>query len=368
MSPVVGAATKAAAAERPATDWRDWLGVVAPHLGSPLGSSPGIDAWRRRLAGWMATGPAVIEIRLASETPPRLDFSTRLSHPAQAEVLAPRFEGTVPRSLLGGAWEKLGYPDPIPHLWLELDDHDNEVAHGNEVEVAGLDGSSAGPPHLPPPIVICELASRSDPSWLVSDWLPELDSAPDPGTAVHRALGRHLLRCIQQLPEGSRVLYAFDLGARGGAPLRLEIVGPGCGGLIDYLEKIADGPPPRRLHALVERLGPIGRPHLSFDVGPEGVGPRIGFELGFHRQPAREPGWRRLLDRLVSEGLCRPEEARALLAWPGTDHLRSAFDRWPRGATGHLVRCLSHLKLVFEPDREPTAKAYLLFENVVAGS
>jgi hypothetical protein len=108
----------------------------------------------------------------------------------------------------------------------------------------------------------------------------------------------------------------------------------------------------------------VERLHLSFDLSPEGVLPRIGIEGSFPRLPRREPRWAALFDRLEERGSCDPRKREAALAWPGYDSIWTATKRWPIeavGARGFCVRGLSHVKVVCQPDREPEAKVYLAF-------
>jgi hypothetical protein len=124
-----------------------------------------------------------------------------------------------------------------------------------------------------------------------------------------------------------------------------------------------------RVGRLAELFRPVERFHLSFDVGDE-ILPRFGLEGSFARQPAREPGWTELFDRLESRGLCTGEQRRAVFAWPGSDSLWTAPDAWPVaavGAQGHYVRSLSHVKLVAQPDRGTEAKVYLALAYVGSG-
>ena len=122
-------------------------------------------------------------------------------------------------------------------------------------------------------------------------------------------------------------------------------------------ENVSVVEPAAQLFEGAERL------HLSFDVTDE-ILPQIGIEGSFPRQPPRESRWNVLLERLVARNLCSPTKRDALLAWPGYDTFWTAAPRWPvaeLGPRGACIRLLSHLKLVCAPDRDPEAKAYLVF-------
>jgi hypothetical protein len=171
-----------------------------------------------------------------------------------------------------------------------------------------------------------------------------------------------ILACLDALPASATLLYVFNLRARGSDAIRLEIFGLEPAGILSYLQKMKYEAASAvgeiaSLFAGVERL------HLSFDVTEE-ILPRIGLEGSFPRQPRREARWEAFLERLVQRGLCAPEKRDALLAWPGYDTFWTAAQRWPvaeLGPRGACIRLLSHLKIVCGPDREPEAKAYLVF-------
>jgi len=230
-------------------------------------------------------------------------------------------------------WSAGGLPS-VSSLWLELD---LERAAGN----------------LPDPVICVEIERGSDPAQVLDAVFPALDDA-------QRALA---LRCIAGISPPARLLYLFDLHARGSAAIRLEILGLAPDAASAFLTRLAPHLAPAVADA-APLLAGAERPHLSFDVGPEGIGPRAGLEGSFVRWPHREPRWRELFDRLVERGLCAPEKRDAVFAWPGQETFWTAPGRWPAeaaGTRGVCVRALSHVKVVAQPDRAPEAKAYLLF-------
>ena len=123
-------------------------------------------------------------------------------------------------------------------------------------------------------------------------------------------------------------------------------------------------PHPRDLAEAAGLFEGTERTHLSFDVGPEGIRPRIGIEGSFAALPGREARWQELFGRLERRGLCSPAQREALLAWPGSDSFWTAPERWPADPAwlgAFCIRYLSHLKAVWRPGRALEAKAYLAF-------
>ena len=102
----------------------------------------------------------------------------------------------------------------------------------------------------------------------------------------------------------------------------------------------------------------LRRVGLSIDVGPDGLAPRIGFELfisaGWYRLPQR---WSKLISWLADHGLCLPEKERALRHWPRRELL--FLDR----GTRRMLSGLNHFKLVVTGD-SVQAKAYAGMELI----
>lgn len=124
-----------------------------------------------------------------------------------------------------------------------------------------------------------------------------------------------------------------------------------------------------RVRALVDRYGPcVDHFGLHLDISDDLL-PTLGVELLFEaaewdRQPHREPRWELIFDRMLEQGLAKPEQTRALLAWPGlTDDGLFAVDKalagpGDLGARGSIMRGLQHIKIGLSPDGRVTAKAY----------
>jgi hypothetical protein len=230
-------------------------------------------------------------------------------------------------------WSAGGLPS-VASVWLELD----------------AERSAAG---LPDPVLCAEVEPGTDPVQTLDTVFQTLDES-------QRSWA---LRCIAEIPPPARLLYVFDLHARGTRNLRLEILGLAPQAVPAFLARLAP-----HLAPAVTKAAPLlagaERPHFSFDVGPEGIGPRAGLEGSFVKWPHREPRWRELFDRLVDRGLCAPEKRDAVFAWPGQETFWAAPGRWPAeaaGTHGVCVRALSHLKVVARSDGAPEAKVYLLF-------
>jgi hypothetical protein len=316
-----------------------WLTVLAPHLTEPLFGPEALARLARLGSSLPGECRGILEVRLASGAP-AVDLSLRLHTAGQAHGMAARLPPSPGRDFLARWSAPEDALSAVRAVWLELD--------------LDRDWNDDAPPA---PILCARLPRNAAPGWLPDTLLPALTGRPLP--AARRRL---ILACLDLLPPAARLLYVFDLQARGTDAVRLEVFGLQPAEILAFLRDrvpatAASAATVLPLFAGVERL------HLSFDLAEE-ILPRIGIEGSFPRQPSREPRWAAWLDRLAQRGLCSPEKRDAVLAWPGYDTFWTAPRRWPVaeiGPRGVCLRALSHLKAVCRPQHPPEAKAYLVF-------
>ncbi|MES1240539.1 MAG: hypothetical protein ABUT39_02870 [Acidobacteriota bacterium] len=314
----------------------DWLSVLQRHLRPPLFKPEGTERLRRLARGLPGDLLTVLELRLGNSGGP-IDLAFRLTGPEEALRIADVLPASQARRFLS-AWAE---PDTalssIHSAWVEFD-LDRELRE------------------VPSPVVCAKLTSDAPLPWLTGTLFPAMHGKP-----LTPAQERIVRLCHESLPSSAYVLYAFSLLSRGADTLRLEIFGLSPTTILAYLDRVAPTAVswvkgPAALFQGVERV------HLSLDIGEE-ILPRIGIEGSFSRLPNWEPGWRKLFGRLIDQGLCRPEERDAALAWRGSDTFWTAPAAWPVeaiGPVGFCFRKLSHVKVVCRPDRRLEAKLYLM--------
>jgi hypothetical protein len=322
---------RAAARKPPLPTCRDWLSVLRPHLTEPLFPPFAVDRLLATSVDLPGDCLGILEARLGAGSAP-VDLSIRLLEASQARFMAERVSRPHLRSFLTLWSEAGGLFSAVRSVWLEFD----------------LDRE-------PDPIPCAKLPADADPSWIVGSLLPLLHGRPLAAEQRDR-----FLFCHGEIPTPGRLLYVFSLLPRGIDAIRMEVYGLEPGAIPGFLERISVP----KVSEVLPLFEGVERIHLSFDVAPEGILPRIGLEGSFPRLPHREPRWAELFGRLTERGLCSPEKKKAALAWPGFETFWSAPAAWPVekvGTRGFCVRGLSHVKVVCQPDLPPEAKAYLSF-------
>ncbi len=167
-------------------------------------------------------------------------------------------------------------------------------------------------------------------------------------------------RCFANLLQGTKIDHMAIMASRSPDMMRINITGLDEDSLYTYLDAIGLGSRTSQLKAALPDLSAmVDHLVLALDVS-DTFSPRIGIELRFPKNElntANQSKWLPLLDNLVAQNLCLLEKRDGLVAWSGKS--RELFD--PELYRFMIFRHINLVKLVFEPDRSPTAKAYFSF-------
>lgn len=330
-----------------ARSYGDWLAVAAPRLPEQLVPPARLTPAMRVAAHLPGDCLGVLEIRLGADGAGEpVDLSIQVTEPRQAQDILARVPTLRLQASLSEWAARRISTDEIPSFWLEYD-----------AEGLGVVNPAAG--QIPEPMLLVQLSSAVRARWLVDEYMPAFLGFTPPARQIARAV-----RAMQRLPPDLRPLYLFGLSSRGSDAIRIDTVGTTAAGVGQFLRGVISDEVARRAEAALPLLADAERVHFSFEVTPDGFGARVGMEGSYRRQPAREPGWQALLDRLVARDLCTPAQRDAILSWPGHDTARTAAT-WPGDSTGAplpgtCVYGLSHVKLAMSPERPLQAKAYLI--------
>ena len=192
------------------------------------------------------------------------------------------------------------------------------------------------------------------------------------GTELSPRVLETLTGCFRALSPPGHIFQVGLMMSRGADAVRLCVQ---LGTLERAVEYLAGVDWPGSVTDLQDVLGPVARivDRVSVDIDAgETVHPKVGLECYFdgNRQPGTEPRWEVLLDHLVANNLCTSEKRKALLAYPGYADERTANVPWPEAplrasrllggrSFSTFVRSLHHVKISYQPDEPPEAKAYL---------
>jgi len=237
----------------------------------------------------------------------------------------------------------------IPEIWLEFDINNSSVLI--PAIFVGL------PQEISPAYETYEIAVQSLNLLLPSAWNEWQDN---------------LYRCFVACPDGVFVSHIGVMLSRKAPALRVNVKRLQAESLIPYLQQLGWQQQSNEVEALMKQLSVLcERITVCLDIG-QYISPQIGLECIFLQQ--HESRWAIFLDYLVEHGLCEPEKREALLNWPGQSNPVNSLALWPE----HLIaasllkprecftvfeRRLSHIKVVWQPQRRLEAKAYLWFEH-----
>ena len=331
----------------------DHLSLVRPFVDQALVDDRAFDDLRRLSSGLPASLPTIaLECRLGAPEP-SADFQIQVACAQDLEAVIEADGGTPTLSQparaalrrLAASW---GSPTSnlsraLDHVWLEFD---------------LIGGTADGGPGVFLAPAIERVKPRpgvSEPIARAVAWLLGMPRAPSVDA---------LRACCVRLPTSSRVFAVGCLLGRGDpAPIRLCVAAISPGAIETCVKDLGWAGSPRLLKSTLQRLYRVAdEVTLNLDVA-SGIGATIGCEafVWQARDPQRQERWRRLLDALVSDGLCVAAKRDAILRFPG-DSLVGEQAAAPAQWTCYhrrLRRIVHHVKLTVHVDGDLGAKAYL---------
>jgi hypothetical protein len=342
------------------------IDVLAPRIHPALICRDNVDSIRdiaRVIPSWQCAG---FECRLA-DAAPRADFGVHLRRthgiPIEGELVGERGVDSGARD----AWDRLR---GFARAWARRDG-----LLWQAVPAVSLEFDVHGPraPRLAAPSIFFSIRFGSPGAG--GSHAGAVTSCRAVVQAVLDALGVDGAPAAHKLEETFRVLLPRVAFLQFGVWL---------GRSIDTFRICAPGLPLRDIQAVVQALrwsgpsnayepqwrdllqfGDTGALHL--DVGT-GVSPKLGIEVNFGEASAswnpHDPEDTRFFDYLVENDLCLPEKRDAVLSWVGA--FRLAEGEGDTATAPLFLRTVSHVKLVFQPDQAPQAKAYLAVGRVAS--
>ena len=339
--------------------FRQSLALIEPDLGAPLFPT-GSSALLHEVAAWLTA-----DVRIGLEC--RLDDS--IAPVDLSQMIDVRDGGAGRLHELAVVRERKAEPGAQP-IWRRIQRIASAAASGEasvdsiwlEYDVgAGLGASTV-------PSVFANLAGRGpfESSTLLE--LLQLLGAED----AHGTLGENLARAAEGAAAfGGRLHGIAGVMLARKNQSRVMILGLPSQAAVDYLLSIGWRGDVREVAEVLEALGAdAATVNLSLELTPA-LEARVGLELALDHPPV-DPGRRgRVLDVLVSRGLCTAPKRDALLSWAAQLTPANAPNRWPESLLleslfrapdefGVFQRTLHHVKVAAGGGRV-VAKAYLGF-------
>jgi hypothetical protein len=202
-------------------------------------------------------------------------------------------------------------------------------------------------------------------------WLTEKAFPLLTGKTISDNIKTKIYETIQQLPKDAFIMDAGIMLSRQTPGVRLIATRISPSDIIPYLTRIGWSEEDEQLSQLLTELEQqVSRIVLHITVTENGIDQKIGLECSF--SPDRyhlETRWSSFFDYLIKKGLCLSEKKEALLQFMGveqedpnkeftTDVYKPSVKINSVGFSSALVRFISHVKLVYEPNHILLAKAY----------
>lgn len=202
-------------------------------------------------------------------------------------------------------------------------------------------------------------------------WLTQLALPRVTGKKIPEKIEQNLFQAIQQLPTEATIMDAGVMLSRSVSGVRLIIAKIQPNHIIPYLKKMGWSEESDDLPNLLRDLEQhVTRIVLHITLTEQGIEQKIGIECSFVSDRYHlETRWISFFEYLVDKGFCVPEKKDALLQFMGIEQEdeKRDFDSSMYTPTvkiqdddfsSALVRYISHVKLVYGPNRRISAKAY----------
>jgi len=191
------------------------------------------------------------------------------------------------------------------------------------------------------------------------------------GQSVSEKIQKQMIKALQELPKGSGLMDVGVMLSRAVTGIRYCIVRISPNEIIPYLTALGWSDNDEQVSTLLKELeAHVTRLVLHINITEEGVDQKIGIECSYSPDCYHlETRWSAFLDYLIKKGVCLPEKKESLLSFSGVEKEDSSNDFnlnsyqvsvkiQDDDFSSALVRFISHIKLVYNPNSPIQAKAY----------
>ena len=201
--------------------------------------------------------------------------------------------------------------------------------------------------------------------WLINTAIPLLM-----GKRLSHNVEQQILDCIKMMPSEASIYQVGVMLSRPINGIRLVIKRINLDQIAPYLKSVGWSDNQGRLAPLLEELQHfVNRIVLHITVA-EKVDPKIGIECSFYPDIYhQETRWNKFLKYLKKKDLCISDKYSSLLDFPGVQHekMLNYFDlghsmpitkMTTNSSSRAVVRFISHIKIIYQPNCPIEAKAY----------
>jgi hypothetical protein len=186
-------------------------------------------------------------------------------------------------------------------------------------------------------------------NWLIHDAIPSIA-----GRRLRKGVKENLKSCIRKMPRKTSLFIVGVMLSRMTTDIRMSILFRDSRLISSYLKSIGWKGEINTVERLVKDLDKarVNRMVLDYDVGKK-IGQKIAIECSFYpNKYHKEKHWKPLLEFLAEKGWVTPSKKDELLSFPGEENGNS-----------NIIRYITHLKIVYEPDKPLKVKAYLAIRH-----
>jgi hypothetical protein len=366
------------------------LQVVSPHLNTNLVSSKSLDRFNQ-ITDLLPNIPNVSEVIFESHlgsSRPKTDFQAsfnRLNGARKASVdcckslinithanpIWSRVHNFCVR------WSDVESPlyDSVDNIWLEFDVDDNVDAQPSDFPEPSFFFT-----FTPTGLQSLKTKKNKNTKFLTNNishtknWVSDEALRLLLGGLLPDKVQKNLLTCFDLLPSDAEIRHIGVMLPRisESKAIRLVLQGTSCEQILKYLRNIGWAGSVEQLSSILSKLSSlVDCIRIQFSV-EDTIHPKIGIECYFNvnKHPRNSPRWQSFLAFLVEKQLCTVEKVNALLDWPGYSEEKDNQELWSKklnkasvftspNSRTTLVRLLSYIKIVYEPNQPLQAKAYM---------
>lgn len=201
--------------------------------------------------------------------------------------------------------------------------------------------------------------------WVTREAIPLLS-----GNHVPKDIENKFIESLEKLPEDASVFHVASMLSRKSTGLRVVVKRIRPEEIVPYLKSLGWTDTNNGLATLIDEIKELSSTiRLHINISSK-IDEQIGLECFIKPDKYHQvTGWDSFFDYLVQKGICKPELSQAILNFPGVEiedqtqkfsfqDFQPSVKMNDSAFSKALVRYISHVKIVYLPDKDLKAKAY----------